>query len=109
MMMVVIERRLEAEDLLQHIPIDLARRPLALNPAVLQAQNVMRVLGDNRQIVRDQKNSDAALDVDARDELVEAFLVLEVDALRRLVEEQQRSEERRVGKEGRSRGSTYEY
>src|SRR5262245_50510549 len=86
--MVGEETRAGAEDMWQGA-LDLVRRSLALNEAVAQAQDVMRMSIHYTQIVRHQQHRRPGLAVEAREQVVELLAVLKVDAGRRLVQQEQ--------------------
>src|SRR5262245_1788562 len=64
-----------------------ARRALADDLAVLQAQDVVHVFAHDREVVRDDQHRHLPLAVDLAEQIVEGLLVGEVDAGRGLVKE----------------------
>ena len=81
---------------------DVAGRPLALDDAVLQAKHMMGTLADHADIVRYQQDRDLAFAVEPANQVVEVFLVVEVDAGGRLVQQEQL----RMGQEGQAQKNT---
>ena len=84
--MMPVQALFMAKGLGQHfLGQDLRRRPFALDPAILQAQDVVGVLTDHAQLVGHQHDGHAGLMIEAGDQLVEFFFIVEVDAGGRLV------------------------
>ena len=79
-----------AEDARDHVPFeDLQRRPFAEDLALVEAEDVMGMVGDDAEIVGNEDDGDAGLVVELGDEVVEIPLVLEVNAGGGFVQEQE--------------------
>src|SRR5262245_55260526 len=64
-------------------------RALALHASVSKTQDMVGVSIDHAQFVRDEQDGDAGLAIEVGEQLVELLRVLEVDARRRLIQQQQ--------------------
>src|SRR5262249_40561753 len=79
-----------AERLAQHFSYqNFLRWSFTLDPAVLQAQDMMGMLADDAQLVRYEQDRHARAAVQLGDQVIELLLVVEVDARGRLVEQKQ--------------------
>src|SRR5262249_54582715 len=89
-MPMAVEAAVAAEDVAEHLRVDdVAGHALAMDDAVLEAQDVMGVMADHGQVMRHEQDGDMALAVEASDQIVEFLLVLEIDSGGRFVQEQQ--------------------
>ena len=85
-----VQPHIPTERLRQHLAMqNLLWRSLALHPAVVQTNHMMRMIADHAQIVGHQQNRHVIFLVDTADQLVKLLLILEVDARGWLIEQQQ--------------------